>query len=256
MNRPFGALYAAAYDLLYGEKDYQAECDLIETIFDGCGKEVRSVLDLGCGTGNHAIPLAERGYTVLGVDSSPDMLARAREKVAAGRGTGMVEFREADVREVTLDQTFDAVIMMFAVLSYHTGNADVLGVLEAARRHLASDGLLLADIWYGPAVLATRPEERVRVLRDGGRTVIRVSSGQLDVQRHLCRVHYRLWHLNGNELVEEAEEEHTVRFFFPEELRLFLEMSGFRLLRLGCFPEFDRDPDEESWNAMLVAAAS
>jgi hypothetical protein len=46
-----------------------------------------------------------------------------------------------------------------------------------------------------------------------------------------------------------------MRYFFPQELALFLSDSGFDLLRLARFPEFDRDPDEDSWSIVGVARA-
>src|SRR5919198_851041 len=113
MKRPFGTLYAAAYDAMYADKDYEAECDLVEEAFQRFGSEpVRSILDLGCGTGNHSIRLARRGYDVSGVDLSPDMLAIAAEKSAAA-GTS-IAFSRGDVRRVDLGRTFDAVLLMFA----------------------------------------------------------------------------------------------------------------------------------------------
>jgi len=54
----------------------------------------------------------------------------------------------------------------------------------------------------------------------------------------------------------ESEERHVMRYFFPLELDLFLKSSGFRLLRLGAFPELERDPDETTWNVMVVAQAA
>ena len=64
----FGAEYSAAYDLLYQDKDYEAEVDVIEHVFATHGHgRVRRVLDLGCGTGGHAAPLAQRGYEVVGI---------------------------------------------------------------------------------------------------------------------------------------------------------------------------------------------
>jgi len=71
MNTVFGSEYAGAYDAIYGDKDYAAECDLVERIFKTYGYGVvQSVMDLGCGTGGHALPLAERGYEVSGIDRS------------------------------------------------------------------------------------------------------------------------------------------------------------------------------------------
>ncbi len=80
MSEPFAGLYAETYDALYGDKDTAAECNLIERLFATRDGGVETVLELGCGTGNHAIPLAARGYWVTGVDRSGDMIAAAAAK--------------------------------------------------------------------------------------------------------------------------------------------------------------------------------
>jgi SAM-dependent methyltransferase len=250
----FDRTYAAAYDTIYREKDYDAECRLIEKIFlEQSRKPVRSVLDLGCGTGGHSLLLASRGFEVAGVDVSPHMLGEAKEKALGGKG--QVSFYLADIRDVHLDRSFDAALMMFAVLGYQLENADVHRALSSARRHLRPGGLLIADIWYGPAVLAQRPSDRVRVLPSPKGRVIRSSSGELETSRHLCHVHFHLWEIEGDRLVAETEEDHAMRYFFPKEIPLFLEAAGFSLVRLGAFPDFGKDPDETTWTALLVARA-
>ncbi len=78
-NQIFGSVYAEEYDLFYKDKDYEAECDMIEEIFRShAGGQVSTILDLGCGTGNHAISLAHRGYKVTGVDRSSEMVNMQR----------------------------------------------------------------------------------------------------------------------------------------------------------------------------------
>src|SRR5947209_19234510 len=95
----FGQEYASIYNLLYEDKDYAAECDVLERVFRTFGsRQVHRVLDLGCGTGNHAVPLAERGYQVVGVDRSEDMLARARARGSAA------EFRSGDLTQLDLGE--------------------------------------------------------------------------------------------------------------------------------------------------------
>src|SRR5260370_19420094 len=91
----FGADYANAYDVLYQDKDYASECDLIERVFAeyAAGRRVKGVLDLGCGTGGHAVPLAERGYEVVGVDRSAEMLRHAVERSRADRDAAQVSSR-------------------------------------------------------------------------------------------------------------------------------------------------------------------
>ena len=80
----FGSTYAAGYDALYQAKDYDGEVDLLEGIFRRyAGRPVRDILDVGCGTGNHALRLAAKGYRVLGIDRSLDMLEVAKYKSPA-----------------------------------------------------------------------------------------------------------------------------------------------------------------------------
>ena len=220
------------------------------------GKSTRSVLDLGCGTGNHAFPLAERGYEVVGVDRSAEMLAHARGKSVNASTNGRLVFQQGDIRAVELRRNFDAVLMMFAVLGYQLDNADVLSALRNARRHIRSDGIFVFDVWYGPAVLRERPSQRIKVIpgEDGGQ-ILRVTSGELDTNRQVCNVHYHVWKLERGKATGEAEENHFVRYFFPLELKLFLECSGFTPIRLGAFPEIAKDPDDTTWNVLGVARA-
>ena len=121
----FGRDYAEAYDSIYRSKGYDGAVDLIEQILirhDLAGS--RHLLDLGCGTGAHAIRLAERGHRVVGVDRSPDMLARALAKAAVKSGLRL-EFHEADICKLDRHQEFDAALMMFTVLGYLLTDPDL-----------------------------------------------------------------------------------------------------------------------------------
>jgi len=256
MNGVFDTTYADVYDLLYRDKNYAAECDLIEHIFQAYGDgPTRTVLDLGCGTGNHAVSLAQRGYEVAGVDRSEGMLSHAQRKATSLPDNSNVTFHQGDIRSVDLQRRFDAALMMFAVLGYQLENADVLSALRTARRHLHPGGLLIFDVWYGPAVLRQRPSQRIKVIPTSEGKILRVASGELDIHCHLCTVRYHVWQLEREQLVAETEESHTMRYFFPQELDLFLECSGFAPVRLGAFPKFDQDPGETTWNVWGVALA-
>ena len=256
MREPFGSEYAGAYDHLYRDKEYREECELIDRLFrtyaDGT---IRSVLDLGCGTGNHAIPLAEMGFSVVGVDRSTSMLQSARKKAAGQPIDGNAKFYEGDIRRFATQQSFDASLMMFAVLGYQLENDDVLAALRTARKHTRLGGLFLFDVWHGPAVLRQGPSDRVKSIPTEKGQILRLASGQLDIQHHLCKVSYHLWRLEGDRLAGETEETHLMRFYFPLELNLFLKCCGFAPIRLGAFPEFDREPDETTWNVLGIARA-
>jgi SAM-dependent methyltransferase len=255
MTGLFNSTYSDTYDLLYGEKDYERECALAEQLFRRYGDHpIHSVLDLGCGTGQHAHRLGQRGYQVVGVDRSDAMLKHARNR-SHSFDDGRVQFRQGDLRALHLERQFDAVLMMFAVLGYQTGNEDVLSAFKTARRHLMVGGLLLFDVWYGPAVLQQRPGERVKVVTTQTGQILRAAQAELDARHHLCKVRYQVWRLEEGRSIEHAQELHVMRYFFPLELDFFLRSSGFSMLRLGAFPEFDREPDETTWNVLCVAKA-
>lgn len=254
MTGVFDHDYASQYDDLYTDKDYGAECDVLESVFDRyLNEKPRLLLDLGCGTGNHSIPLARRGYAVTGVDLSEEMLAHAREKAKQLDGELKPVFHHGDIRTVRLNREFDVVLMMFAVLGYQLSNTDVEQALANVARHLNPGGLFIFDIWYGPAVLAIKPSDRVKVIPLPEGQLIRSAGGSLDTSRHLGTVNYHLWRIRGDRVVSETREQHTMRYFFPQELAYFLKVSGMQLLNLTAFPSLDEPVSDTSWNALGIA---
>ena len=156
MSLVFGKKYSDSYDLLYDEKDYDGECTLIETILRDYSKiPVHSILDFGCGTGNHSIQLAKRGYDVTGVDRSNKMLDIANVK--ADQKKLPCKFFQSDLREFDNPKKYDVVIMMFAVLGYQQENEDVLAALKTVSKYLKKGGVFICDVWYGTAVLNQKP---------------------------------------------------------------------------------------------------
>lgn len=100
--------YAKKYDEECFVQGTIGEVDFIE---NEIGRDTKArILDLGCGTGRHAIELTKRGYAVTGVDLSFSQLERAREKAAA---LGLrIDFRQHDARELPFKDEFDLVIML------------------------------------------------------------------------------------------------------------------------------------------------
>jgi SAM-dependent methyltransferase len=252
MSGTFGPAYAGIYDATYAEKDYRRECAAITDAFDRYGDgAVRTVLDLGCGTGSHALLLAAKGYSVTGVDLSPEMLAIAREK--SDRAGAGICFIAGDVRYVDAHGPYDAALLMFAVLGYQHENADVRATFSNARRHLRPGGLLTFDAWYGPGVLADPPSSRTRVVETMRGAIVRTATSTMDARRHVCTARYEL--APKDSAGAASIESHTVRYFFPMELEMYLESCGFRLQRMGDADDPGREPDERTWNVHVVAQA-
>jgi SAM-dependent methyltransferase len=253
MTEVFGAGYADSYDDLYADKDYSAECDLLEEIFRRAAAPVRSLLDLGCGTGRHSVELAARGYDVVGVDLSEGMLERARLR-ALDQKVDRTTFVLGDIQTIDVGRRFDAVVSMFAVVGYQIGDAAVLSTLANVRRHLEPGGKFVFDVWYGPAVLAVGPSARVKVVATEDGEIERRASGTLEPGGHVCSVEYGLIRRRAGRADDTASETHRMRYFFEDELAGFLAEAGFRLESISAFPDVEDRPSAESWNVLVVAA--
>lgn len=248
--------YARYYDLLYKDKNYEAEADYVNGVLEGAWGQGRrraqplSLLDLGCGTGRHAEVLARRGYDVLGVDRSTNMLEAARKRVTA---SDRLEFAHGDVRSLDLGRRFDCVVSLFHVLSYQTSNEDATGMLRTAASHLAPDGLFLCDFWYGPAVLTERPSVRVKRFESEEAEVIRIAEPRMDSGEDVVTVSYSiLIRERSSDRVQQLSEEHRMRYFFLPEIDLLLDGAGLRRIVAQEWLS-GRALGFDTWNAVVVA---
>jgi SAM-dependent methyltransferase len=246
MTSTFGK-YASYYDSLYASKDYGAECQFLETMFTRyASRPVRSILDLGCGTGGHSILLAERGFDVLGVDRSAEML-----EVAKGRGS-RAEFAQGDISTFSSGRTFDAAVCMFAVLSYLDTNAQLESFFAKVSEQLVPGGIFICDFWHGPGVLTDVPGDRLKSLTRPDGEVLRFAQTELVADRNVGIVRYRVLHLDGARVVSDIREDHTMRYFFAPELEGFGERCGLRMKLFCDLFNADKKADTSSWCASAV----
>lgn len=250
----FGQVYAGQYDLLYNDKDYEAECDFLEAIFRKFDLPVSTILDLGCGTGGHAIPLVQRGYHVTGVDRSEAMLVIGQEN-AEEMGVE-VEFALGDIRTVDLGHTYDAVISMFAVMCYQSTNDDLAAACRTARRHLNPGGIFVFDGWHGPGVLTDRPTHRIKIVEDGDHCILRFTEPAIDVKAHTVETRFRMWVVENDQVLYEADESHFMRYLFPQEIDYFLTVAGFKDVEFCPFLRLEEEINDFCWNFAVMARAT
>ncbi|MEO8446823.1 MAG: class I SAM-dependent methyltransferase, partial [bacterium] len=127
-KKVFGA-YAKYYDLLYKDKNYNKEAAYIERIIKKFNPECKSILNLGCGTGKHDFIFADKGFDVTGIDLSKEMVQYANDSLLNRQSAGRLKFLQGDIREISVNRKFDAVIALFHVMSYQNTNDDILKTL-------------------------------------------------------------------------------------------------------------------------------
>ncbi len=247
----FGS-YSNYYDLFYKDKDYAAEVDFTDSLIKKYANgNVKTILDMGCGTGGHAFLLAEKGYNVTGIDIADSMLSIAKEKAKKARIA--VDFLKADIRDFNLNKRFDGAIAMFAVMGYQTTNEDLEKALLNVSQHLKLGGLFIFDVWFGPTVLTERPETRIQEFKKDGVRTIRMVTPELNSISQIVSVKYNILQINREKVIAEVDEVHEMRFFFIQELKLFLESAGFEMMKTCPFMDADREPRQGDWNISVVA---
>ena len=135
--------FADIYDRLQ-DMDYGSFADYYEKIFKLNNIEPKLMLDLGCGTGNITIPMAKRGYDMIGVDLSAEMLDIAANKARDVEAD--ILFLNQDMTEFELYGTIDAAVCALDGLNYLTEDGDLDRLFSLIHNYLNPGGIFIFDI--------------------------------------------------------------------------------------------------------------
>jgi SAM-dependent methyltransferase len=248
-------VYAQVYDLIYRDKDYELESQFVHRIIQTHAPGAEAILDLGCGTGRHAIGLAQMGYVVDGVDMSGSMLeiAKGRHGELPHNIRERINFIQGDIRSIRLGTRYDAVLSLFHVLSYQATQQDVTRALDTIGSHLTPRGVCLFDFWYGPAVLSLAPAVRLKRLEDQSFRVFRVTEPTLNPNENFVDVNYFFFvHEKASVTTREFQETHRMRYFFMPELLTLLENADLTPLQSGEWLT-GNPPGAHTWSVYILA---
>ena len=246
--------WAEVYDSVYSYVT-----DDIPFYIDEARSAGGSVLELGCGTGRVAIPIAQAGIEIVGLDSSAAMLEVARRKAEKAPGARGLRLVEADMRDFSLDEVFGLVIIPFRGFLSLLSVEDQIQALANVRAHLAPGGKLAFNIFV--------PDLNMLV-QEGD-----VAYHYRDVTDPDTGTRYVLWHQsrydNYNQIIdvrliaEELDEKGTMLKRFYRDFRIryahrweiyhLLETCGFRVEDL--YGDFDRSPFDDASTEMVWVAS-
>jgi hypothetical protein len=216
-------LYSKYYDLLYSDKDYKKEVEYILNHIKRYIPNCNHILELGFGSGNHAIHFIDYGLKVSGIEKSLEMVELAKNKNLSN----FFPFH-GDITSFHIEQKFDTAISLFHVISYLTDNLQIEQCLLNVNNHLNAGGIFIFDIWYTPAVYSQKPEIRIKRLSDENLSIVRISEPNMIAEENIVEVNFDLFiEDKANSSIHKINELHKMRHFSVPELKLFAKNSGF-----------------------------
>ena len=250
---------AELYDAMYEELRPQDVAFFVDCSRQAGGR----TLELGCGTGRVLIPAAAAGAEIIGLDVSPYMLHKCREKLnrQPPEVPRRIKLVQGDMTDFTLDETFALVTIPFRPFQHLVTTAEQRACLACIRRHLAPGGQLVFDV-FNPNFNRLMPNPRdayekedlpEKKLPDGRKVsrASRIAGFHREGQYNDIELVYYVTHTSGRK--ERLVQSFPMRYFFRYEMEHLLELSGFKVIDL--FGDFDRSPYVGDSPEMIFVAA-
>ncbi|MCI0837797.1 MAG: class I SAM-dependent methyltransferase [Chloroflexi bacterium] len=245
--------WAEWYDIFYSATDPGD----VEFYHGLCRASGGPVLEIGVGTGRIALPLAQQGMEVVGIDLNDPMLRVAERKaLEAAPLSGSLKLIQADMRNFDIKRQFPVVTIPARTLLLATTEEEQFHTLCCAARHLAPDGTLAFNLFYpDPALLADSPDEEflleVVEKANGGRYVL-TAKNRFDLATQLNHGVQIAEELDASgEVLRREELDVTVRYLYPDQVIALCERAGLEVIEM--WGDFEgADITEESDEIVVI----
>ncbi len=217
---------AACYDQFTADVDYAAWADYLERQFARNRLPIHTVLDLACGTGSLTLELAERGYEMIGVDLSEEMLAQAAEKCRNVKGEPPI-FLHQSMDRLDLYGTIDACVCCLDSVNYVTRPKRLARAFQRVHTFLMPGGLFLFDV-NTPDKLQGLDGQ---VFLDESEDAYCVWRAEYSARRRICSYGMDIFTREEDGRWSRWEELHEEYAYEPAELEALLRQAGFREIK-------------------------
>ncbi len=214
--------FAKWYDLHYRSiKDYPEETERIAYILEQLETKPKTLLDIACGTGEHARILAqEYGYAVDGIDLEPNLAAIAQEKNPDG------DFTAADMRSFALPKRYDVVTCLFSSIGYAETPEGLQAAIECMARHLNPGGWLILEPWVEPDEWEPEQVDAAESYDEPTQTrILQARQGATDGSVSIITIDY---HIETPEEKTDFTEIHRLGLFTRAQIEEALHRASFQ----------------------------
>jgi len=244
--------YSEYYDL-----DHDITLDL--DFYRGYERDSGSpILELACGTGRVALPLAESGFEVYGVDISENMLAACRKKASAQGLDSKIHLYQADMTQIDLPvKNFSLAFVALRSFMHLLRPREQLSCLECIRDHLRPGGtFILSVIAPDPEKLSQKPGsftlQREFNLPNGNHVLRKGRLVEHDLVKQVRQFEFRFEEYDqAGRLVHERTVPLFTRYTFRFEMQYLLERAGFEMVEVFC--DYERAPYDGTGEMIVVA---
>ena len=247
--------WAEFYDVIHRGLPGEAEFYVGQAI-----RRQSRTLELGCGTGRLAIPMAMSGVDVVGLDISKAMLDVCRENLrAVGPVAGAVSLVQADMSAFALGTKFGLAIMAYRTFMHMLTPDDQRACLCGVREHLTPDGLLILNVWTPkPSLIAPHLHHGDDEFVLAGRyrvgattnTLLHYCASDYDESRQLISEQHLIHEVNRRNVIQRKTELSLVRAWTtPREMDNLVRLCGFDVEAV--FGDFDCGPLTDSSSEMI-----
>ncbi|MBF8984199.1 class I SAM-dependent methyltransferase [Lutibacter sp. B2] len=238
--------FAYVYDKLMKDVDYEKWTNYIEDIFKRYGVIPKNMAELACGTGNLTNKLVGRGYNLIGVDCSEDMLSVAQEK-AMDVSEGSVIYLNQDMRELFLPTELDAILCVCDGMNYITKDEEITKIFKSVYEHLKSGGLFIFDVssYYKLSTILGQ-----NTYAENYEGVSYIWENYFDETKNICDFDLTIFVKEGK-IYKKYEENHKQRAHKENEIIENLKNAGFE--KINVFDAFGfEEPKENSERIYFV----
>lgn len=239
--------FAAVYDRFMDNVPYEEWTEYLEGLLAEYGVKDGLVLDLGCGTGMMTEALARRGYDMIGVDNSEDMLQIAMEKREES-GADILYLLQ-DMQAFELYGTVAAVVSICDSMNYLTEYKDLVSTLSLVNNYLDPGGIFIFDL---NTLYKYRDVIGDSTIAENRETCSFIWENSFDEEERINEYDLTLFIEEENGLYRRFEETHYQKAYTPEEIRQAVAEAGMKLEVV--YDAFTREePKEDSQRIYVVA---
>lgn len=238
MNEQYSALHRV-YDYLMQNVDYKKWTEYIVELIKSSGENPKNILELGCGSGNITVELLERGYEVVGIDISPEMLEIAREKTF-DFGNKIILIQQ-DLNEIDFEvYEIDTVIATNDTFNYITDKNKLQSLFEYLYKRIKKGGQFVFDISSEYKLKNTLGNN---VFGESFEDMVYLWENFYDDETKILTMDINIFEKENGMYFRDTET-HFQRAYTREEIVKMIEKTGFREIRV--FSDFEMKYSEQA----------